>query len=94
MISSDEGLRVLSGWKTDGKMLGVMRVGDIGVSDMAYIEFIGEGVVTLRFSAFAKSFTFSDVTPISNVPHLDKNSFIRAVYLSGGDENVTLLEFP
>jgi hypothetical protein len=94
MTSSDDGLLVLSGWKTKGTLLGVCRAGDIGASDTAYVQSIGEGVVTLRFQLFSKSFTFSQVDPIETVPHLDKNSFTRAVRLSGGSEFVILLEYP
>jgi hypothetical protein len=90
-----DGFLVLSGWKTDGKQLGVLRVGEgTGESDMAYIESLEEAIVTLRFRTFAKSFAFSQVDTIEKVPQRDKNSFTRAVRLSGGDEIVILLELP
>jgi hypothetical protein len=95
MISSGDGHSSLLAWKIKGTSLAVLRqgsLGPIGKLDKGRIIFLGDGVVTLQFADFAKSFTFAQVDLMEKVPHLERKSFTKAVMLSGGDERVILLE--
>ena len=95
MSSPREGFEVLLASKTNGTLLSVQRLGSVAPIeelDTARIGDLKEGVLTLAFSSFDKSFTFSRADVVEKVPPIRRNSFTRAVCLSGGYERVILLE--
>lgn len=97
MTSSGEGFKALLAWKTNGTLLSVQRLGSVAPIeelDTGPIAALLEHVLTLSFTSFDKSFTFSQADVVEKVPPFPRNSFTKAVCLSGGDERVTLLELP
>jgi hypothetical protein len=95
--SSGEGFEALLAWKISRTLLSVQRLGSvlpIDELDKARIRGLKEGVLTLAFSSFDKSFTFSQADVVEKVPPYERNSFAKAVRLSGGYERVILLQVP
>jgi hypothetical protein len=98
MDSSGEGFNSLLGWKRNNRLLSVQfsgLAGLIGELPKARIAALEGQVLILDFGSHKESFILSAAETIEKVPHLSKNSFIKAVRLSTVDTGVLiLLELP